>query len=301
MNYPRLRRIYLTMYNKRRLPRRATTILVKTFAFATDPLSWWRRRKAAASAIAVSAPLEVPAATGYLKFAPQDLPHTAAAIAECQAIFADKVDQGLRDRNSDNFSKPFLRPVTDKCSELLERDAIRRFALSPELISIVCRYLGSMPILSEVQLLWTPANDTLWKSQKFHLDAEDYRQLKLFLHVDDVDESCGPFTLISAPQTRRVCAATGYRGGRRSRLEDEAVRRVVDGDFEQAIGERGSGILVDTSRCLHYGSRGNQKQRLVLFLQFISYYAPKLEPFDWRTHLPRTDGFSPSERLLLRI
>ncbi len=289
------------MYNKLRLPRRAATILVKTLAFATDPLAWWHRRRAGASAGAVPVPLEFPDATGYLKFAPDELPHAAAAIAECHAIFAERVNQGLLDRNSDDFSKPFLRPVTDKCSELLERDAIRRFVLSPELISIVCRYLGSMPILSEVQLLWTPANDTLSKSQKFHLDAEDYRQLKLFLHVEDVDERCGPLTLISAAQTRRVCAATGYVGGRRTRLEDEAVRRVVGDDFEQAMGERGSGILIDTSRCLHYGSRGNQKQRLVLFLQFISYYAPKLEPFDWRTHLQRTDGFTPSERLLLRV
>ncbi len=301
MNYRRHRRLYLDMYNKLRLPRRLATVLVKTLAWLSDPLSWWRRRKAAIQAQAVVRPFEFPPAIGYCLLAPGQLPHVQAALADCRAVYADRMAGGFKERNSELFSKPFLMPLTEKCSELLDREGIRRFVMSPELISIVCRYFGGMPILSEVQLLWTPANDTLLKSQKYHLDAEDYRQLKLFVHVEPVDESSGPFTLVPAEATRQVCAATGYVGGRRTRLEDADVENIAGAAVDRAMGPSGSGIMVDTSRCLHYGSRGNRKERLVLFLQFISYYAPKLEPFDWKANLRSPERFNASEKLLLRL
>jgi hypothetical protein len=301
MNYARNRRLYLDMYNKLRLPRRMTSILVKTLAWLTDPQAWWVRRKAGAAAESVRRPIEFPAAVGYVKIAPGQLPHTEEAIAACKTVYAETMAGGFMEKNKELFSKPFLMPLTERCSDLLERDGIRRFVLSPELISIACRYFGAMPILSEVQLLWTPANDTLLKSQKFHLDAEDYKQLKLFLHIEPVDESCGPFTLISAEVTRKVCAVTGYVGGRRTRLEDEAIERIAGREIDSAMGPSGSGILVDTSRCLHYGSRGNRKERLVLFVQFISYFAPKLEPFDWKGSSVGSRELTAPERLLLRV
>lgn len=301
MNYRLHRRIYLRLYNKVRLPRKFVTAAVKTLAWCSDPRSWWVRRAAAAEACAVAPALRFPETQGYLIFSPGQLPHTDAALSVCRKIYADKMASGFRKRNRDWYAKPFLVPLTDGGDELLQHQGIRDFVLSPELISLVCRYFRTMPILAETQLLWTPANSTQTKSQKYHLDAEDYQQLKLFLHIDPVDPCSGPFTLISAEATRRVCAATGYVGGRRTRLEDEDVERIAGDAVERAMGDAGSGILVDTSRCLHYGSRRNRNERLVLFVQFISYYAPKLEPFDWKASLGRPFAESETERLLLRL
>ena len=32
--------------------------------------------------------------------------------------------------------------------------------------------------------------------------------------------------------------------------------------------------FVDTSRCLHYGSRFNKRDRLVLIIQFLTFHSP---------------------------
>jgi hypothetical protein len=301
MDYRARRRLYLALYNKAHLPRKLTTALVKLIGFLGHPIAWWVRREAGSAALQVKTALEVPQATGYVKLEQEQLPHIQDAIADCRAIYAGKMAEGFQEANRDIFRKPFLISLTESCDELLEYKGIRQFALSPELIAVACRYFGTMPILSEVQLWWTPANDTMLKSQKFHLDAEDYRQLKVFLHIEPVDESCGPFTLIPAEATRKVCAMTGYAGGRRERVEDEPVERIARSEIDRVMGPAGSGVLVDTSRCLHYGSRGNRKERLVLFLQFISYYAPKLEPYDWKQSPIARQELSAAERLLLRI
>jgi hypothetical protein len=301
MNYRRRRRFYLDLYNKLRLPRRVTTFVVKSLAWMSDPSAWWVRREASVSASAVQPPLSFPEDLGYQVFAPEQLPYANEAVADCRAIRSEKMAGGFQELNPHLFAKPFLMPLTESSSELLQREGISKFVFSPELISLACRYFGTMPILSDVQLLWTPANDTLLKSQKYHLDAEDYKQLKVFLHVEAVDESSGPFTVISAEATRRICAATGYVGGRRTRLDDDAVEAIAADAVDQAVGAAGGGILVDTSRCLHYGSRGNRKERLVLCLQFISYYAPKLEPFDWKANYHPSHDVLEAERLLLRL
>lgn len=295
------RRIYLYIFNKWRVPRLVATKIVKTVAFCLDPLPWWRRRRAAKEATIERSELEALKAHGFLLFHPQQLPHSEAAIEDCRALYRDAMDSGFAQRSLESFSKPFLVPLTEDCGSLLRQPGIRSFVFSPELMSIVCRYFGSVPVLAEAQLLWSPVNDTLQKSQKFHLDAEDYKQLKLFLHVETVDESCGPLTLLSAEDTQEVCAATGYTGGRRTRLEDEAVERVIGDRRQQVLGAAGSGALIDTSRCLHYGSRGNTRERLVFFLQFVGYYAPKLEAYDWRDTFPSPAELPEPARHMLRL
>ena len=43
-----------------------------------------------------------------------------------------------------------------------------------------------------------------------------------------------------------------------------------DGDRQKLVltGKAGEGACVDTCRCLHYGSRGNSKARIVMMLRF---------------------------------
>lgn len=298
MDYPRRRRLYLFLLNKLRLPRRLVTPLVKGLSFAADPAPYFQRRRAAGLA---RPPFAIPPEQGFRPLRAGELAGAEAMVAECRRLFEAARADGSLERKLAEVAKPFLVPVTANGRDLLARPAIRDFVLSPELTAVAAAYFGAVPILSEVELLWTPVNDTLQKSQKYHLDTEDYRQLKLFVNIFDVDRETGPFTLLPADVSTRVCAATGYAGGRRARLEDAAVERVAGTAAAQALGPAGSGIFVDTSRCLHYGSRGNRRERLVLLIQFMGYYAPKLEPNDWReVARPLLPGMGAAERLLLR-
>jgi hypothetical protein len=75
----------------------------------------------------------------------------------------------------------------------------------------------------------------------------------------------------------------------------------AEGDAVRVLAPAGGGIFIDTSRCLHFGSRGNRAERLVLLAQFMDYYAPKLEPVDWRAvAAPFASGLDEARRLLLR-
>ncbi len=281
MNYSLRRRLYLFGMNKLHLPRIVISAVIKGLALALDPLPWLVRGRAAKRLLRRDGTIApVPEAAGYRLVRPDELPGSAAAVAACRRIFAAARDD-LR-RKLTEVSKPFLVPVTRSSEELMACPEIRDFVLSPELLAVVARYFGTVPVLSNLHLFWTPPNNTMEKSQKYHFDTEDYRQLKLFINVFDVDAAAGPLTLLPADASQAVSRRTGYVGGRRSRMEDEQVSRVAPGNAVQALAPAGGGILIDTSRCLHFGSRGNRRERLVLQVQFMGYYAPKIEPVDWR-------------------
>jgi len=303
MDFPLRRRLYLFLLNRLRLPRHLATMIVKGLAHALDPGAAGRRQQAAAALVAAGATrIAVPEEAGYRIVAPGELPGTDALVAACRRIFEAARASGALDAKAADAAKRFLVPVAERSEALLAEPAIRDFVLSGPVLSVVARYFGRMPILSEIALLWTPVNSSQIKSQEYHLDTEDYRQLKLFIYISDVTSDCGPITLIPAARSAEVGRATGYVGGRRRRLKDAAVERTgADKDAIRMIGPASGGIFMDTSRCLHYGSRGNRGERLVLLIQFMDYYAPKLEPTDWRaTAAGFASGLDEARRLLLR-
>ncbi len=241
-------------------------------------------------------------ALGYRLFAPGEMPGYREAIAECRGLFDRARGDGTLQANLERNAKRFLVPVQSDKRELLGLPAIRDAVLSPQVVRTVSDYFGAIPILSTVSLLWTPPNNTMEKSQKFHFDTEDTRQLKIFLSVFDIDGDCGPLTLVPAAQSDEIRRAAGYVGGRRTRLDDEAVVNARPDVTVQVMGPAGGGVFLDTSRCLHFGSRFNRRERLVLMAQFIGYYAPKLAPVDWRPAIqPVATNLNREQRMLLRV
>ena len=76
----------------------------------------------------------------------------------------------------------------------------------------------------------------------------------------DSDACCG-----ATPATER----RGKVGDSQERYSDEEVYSAVSkSDVLTAVGEAGRGFIVDTARCLHYGSRGNRSDRFILLVSF---------------------------------
>ncbi len=246
--------------------------------------------------------IKIPQNSGFFIFGTDVFPDTGKLVNVCRQIFEKEHDSGAIDRKIADVSKAFLVPVTSSSQELIVNPVIRNFVLSDAVLSSVIDYFGVVPILSHVELLWSPPNDSNLKSQKYHYDTEDNRQLKMFVNITEVTEDSGPFTFIDSALSQQVQTATGYVGGRRARLEDDPVTRLAGKDEQRTFtGAPGSGIFVDTSRCLHFGSRGNKKERLVLMIQFLNYFAPKTEPADWRqTAAAFSDELDTTRRLILR-
>jgi hypothetical protein len=296
--FARRRRAYLFLLNSLRLPRSVATSLVKGAARVLNPR---RRRQGKNIAPKLERAISISEDKGFRFFGPGEIDGVESLVNACRALFEEaKASSVLADQVR---GKPFLVPVAARQQDLMAIPEVRDFVLSPQIVDTAIKYFGEVPILSDMLLLWSPPNDTNVKSQQYHFDAEDYRQLKVFVNIFDTTVECGPLTLIGSTASAKVARRAQYAGGRRSRLADESIEDVTPrDDIVAAIGPAGSGIFVDTSRCLHYGSRGNKKERLVLLIQFMSFYAPKMEPVDWSPIVSSmSTRLDPVRKLMLQV
>lgn len=152
------------------------------------------------------------------------------------------------------------------------------FATDEDILSAVTDYLGHVPVLGAA-LIWYSPNTHLeqGRSQMFHLDGEDRKQMKVFIHLNDVDKTTGPLTALSAKDSRKIYNNLYSRGmiyKRNTKITDETVFNFISQDAQNIItGKKGTLTFVDTDSCYHYGSRPGNKPRLILQLQFISPFS----------------------------
>jgi hypothetical protein len=217
----------------------------------------------------------------------------SGVLATCRRLFqvkqAEIAEQmaGFDTWTADRQAK-FLSRKQSFYRHLLKDEDLRRnpdlveFALSDRMLGPVTQYLGMVPYLTRVDLVYSVSRGTDEKieSQLFHLDHEGLRQVKYFIYVYDVNEPEGPFTFLPADTSFRVVNDVRawrkqHRGGRdvesRRYLDDEIAAVNAAQDIVTVKGPTGSGVAVDTSRCLHLGSRVSPGAfRLVLYLQYCS-------------------------------
>lgn len=250
-----------------RLPIETTHALLRAMRGVCDAGELKRRRALFAEAVG-EAPYQVAAGAGYVRL-PHGEPRSAAdALACCQALYAARAAQA-RDALMTNERKPFLlRLLSD--TAYAGHPEILRLALDRAVIDTAARYLGDLPLLASVQLWWTPPNQTVRSSQIPHVDFEDTRQLKLFLNVTEVADDQGPLTFYTAEQSRQMRRGLArHRTRFRDALLDPGGAQPV-----RLTGPAGAAAFVDTSSCLHYGSRGNVRDRVVLMFQYLRFDAP---------------------------
>lgn len=147
-------------------------------------------------------------------------------------------------------------------------------ALQPELVSVVAAAMGEVPRLDYVLLtLSRSTNKQLSYSQLWHRDHDDTKVIKLFFYLTDVaSPDDGPFTFIPGPDSDRL----GFR--LKSHLTDEQISRWIPKSAVTALyAPRLSAFMVNTSRCLHMGSRVSPgHERLLYTATYFS--APRLYP-----------------------
>ena len=157
-------------------------------------------------------------------------------------------------------------------AEFHDHPELLRFMVSEPIVRMTARYLGTVPVIEGAALWWTPPNDSMASSQMVHIDELAPRQVKVFLNCLPTTTENGPLHMIPAD----VSDALRRRGGhRRGRLDDRWLEEPRQkGQLHLATGDTGSGLVFDSSRCLHFGSRGNRSDRLVLAFHFLPLDAP---------------------------
>lgn len=259
----------------------------RTATFLSAPGETRRRQRLASQYEARRLRATMSADGGFCLLEPAHLGQIDGVLAACRDIFERKraeEEAGATGVECDGDLK--LRAAKrGHLRNLLSNDDLRQhpelvdFALSEDTLGLATQYLGMVPYLNRVDLLYStprPGDDKV-SSQLYHVDPEGLSQVKIFINVNDVGEAEGPLTFLPADRTARVISdvrALRRRHGKQhtGRYLDDEVTAVGAGSAAVRVtGPTGSGVAVDTSRCLHMGSRVRDGRfRLCLYLQYCS-------------------------------
>lgn len=154
-----------------------------------------------------------------------------------------------------------------------ECPAIKALVDDPFLNEVARQYVGPGARFTCTHVWWSFANEVSaaerdeW-AQLFHFDLDDYRFVKVFFYLTDVDEESGPHVYVRG--THRGKPLRHMYPMRR--LSDDEVRREYGADREVHIcGRAGTGFFEDTFG-IHKGLPPRTKDRLVLQLEFAQRY-----------------------------
>jgi hypothetical protein len=138
----------------------------------------------------------------------------------------------------------------------------------PQILEIAARYLESKPILQSTKMWWSFAvesseQDRHNAAQMYHTDLDDYRFLKFFFYLTDVDENSGPHAIVRGTHKYKKFTHLIMRRFSDSEIIDEYGA----GNIRTICGAAGYGFIED-ARCLHKGSPPHTKDRLLFQVEF---------------------------------
>jgi hypothetical protein len=151
---------------------------------------------------------------------------------------------------------PYPLEVVLACPGLLE------VLNAPEVLALASAYLRCKPTLSSVGVRWSfPRADRQARTQEYHRDLDDWRFLKLFIYLTDVDEGGGPHSYV------RGSHKTGFGLKALAYARDDIERRYGSEAIADVLGARGTTFMADTLG-IHCGLPPTERPRLILQVQY---------------------------------
>ena len=264
-----------------------------------SPREYRLRKRLAEKNVATSKMrMTIPDKDGYRFFEADEIPGIDSLVRYCTMVYYESRKLFPPEYLQKHPTKCFLLPILEG-GEFCRHPQLIHFMVSRPILDSVTGYLGTVPRLVGARLCWSPPNETARSSQLFHFDYEDLTQLKVFINIFETKEDQGPLTFIPADVSEHVQKSIR----RVSRVSDERIYKAGARNKEvKLVGPAGSGAFLDTSRCLHYGSRFNRRDRLVLIIQFLNIHTAyqSTAPFQVPSDLPGLD-LDPVQKLALGI
>jgi hypothetical protein len=229
-----------------------------------------------AERIAARAAATIPPEDGYLVLPPGTLPAADEVAAAANDLLDGIGHEELVARSTKgSYLTQGLLP-----EDLPLDSPYMRFALDEAVLSPVARYLGMVPVLHSVDVWYSFHRGGIpVRSQRWHLDSGDTTQVKVWIHCSDVGPESGPLTVVDAATSRELAERIGYDFGEGHRVLDEQVEELGP-KVTPLVGPAGTVNFVDTSRCLHMGSRvgDGATPRRVFVAQYLTPYAFRFGP-----------------------
>ncbi|NER22062.1 MAG: hypothetical protein F6J86_12705 [Symploca sp. SIO1B1] len=209
---------------------------------------------------------------------PQDIVQELREFAHSSTCYGDRnpeysFNYAQKEQVEAKVGKKFMlgsyMDSTDTCP------AFQKLKNDPGLLAIAARYLGTEPNCVENELCWSfPVSATLFEqlkaAQVFHYDIDDYRSIKFFFYLTDVDASGGPHVCIRGTHKNKKLLHQVI-GQRCASIDDQKLIDCYGAEKVTTIlGEAGSGFVGDTF-CFHKGTLPIDNERLLLQLEFAIY------------------------------
>ena len=235
------------------------------------------RRFDLARELAPSASIDIRADRGYAVVRPGGVSGAEDVVRATNERIDSIGHDGLAEIAQRDKAKPYLAARLVDLDQVDLDSVYLRFALSKDVLATVSAYLGLVPVLYEFDVWYSmPQPDAPKASQLWHLDHDDQKQVKVWLHASDVGPESGPLTAVNADASAEFAQRIEYDVGRGYRVPDERVRELVPpAAITPFEGPRGTTVFVDTSSCFHFGSRvaPDAEPRRVVYFAYITPYS----------------------------
>lgn len=147
---------------------------------------------------------------------------------------------------------------------------------APRVLRIAADYLGCKPTISSIGVRWTfPFSREVRRFQSFHRDVDDWRFLKLFIYLSDVDAGSGPHSFV------RRSHDTAFGLTTRAYTQLEIETRFGGHKIAIVTGPMGTTFMADTLG-VHCGGRPTTGPRLMLQVQYslLPVFAFRYDPVE---------------------
>ncbi len=161
--------------------------------------------------------------------------------------------QFLLDENSINIIRNILKSSK---FQILKNKFEKYFNLKMYLINAVVQ--RNLPLDKEIE------HKTNVYSNNYHVDYYIMNYFKMFINLQDVDETQGPMNLYSKKNSKKFISLNNYKNRTKYNLNNEKELGVI-----KNTGSMGDLFVCSTPQCLHRASSPEKgKKRDMLFLSF---------------------------------
>ena len=160
-----------------------------------------------------------------------------------------------------------------KREDLVQIEEIVAIANDSRVLNVVSKYLGVKPTISNVNCWWSFGGRISAKEAQFyHRDLDDYKFVKMFFYLTDVNKDSGPHIYVK--KSHRINKLLQLR-----RFSDEEVKGNFDNkNIITLIEHKGSCFIEDTYG-IHKGQLPLKGNRLLLQIQY-SYFPLQVEKYE---------------------
>lgn len=169
---------------------------------------------------------------------------------------------------------------------LLTAPHLLDLANDSRILSIVRNQLGCDPLISYMAAWWSLAGQHApEQAELFHRDVDDWRFIKLFVYLSEVDDECGPHIYVEGSHRKKDLLPI-------RRYEDEVVAQTFGSNkIIRFTGKAGTGFLENTFG-MHRGLPPTKRNRLifqVVYSLFPLPYGPAHPIAPWDQSLTEYD------------